>query len=173
MPLGLAPDGTLVFVTLDPSGSTIGKVDPARPQNVAVLVDRPQDAPDGALSRDARFLAYQTMTSAGWQIRILDLTSGRHTTVTDGFNPAWSPDASTLLYQSGASGGVSGVMKLPFSSPVSGVAGKSEVVFDEYAFIPGCCDIATDHRALALVPMRDLRAITVVLNWPDLMRPSR
>ena len=171
VPIGLAPDGTLVFVTLDPSASTISKVDPARPQEVAVLVDRPQDAPDGALSRDGRFLAYQTMTAGGWQIRILDLASGRHTTVTEGFNPAWSPDTSTLLYQIGGSG-VSGVMKVPFS-PSSGVTGKAEVIFDEYAFIPGCCDIAADGRALALVPRTNLRAITVVLNWPDSLRPAR
>jgi DNA-binding beta-propeller fold protein YncE len=55
VPIGLAPDGTLVFVTLDPSGSTISKVDPARPQEVTVLAGRPLDAPDGALSRDGRF----------------------------------------------------------------------------------------------------------------------
>ena len=112
------------------------------------------------------------MTAGGWQIRILDLASGRHTTVTEGFNPAWSPDTSTLLYQSTGSGsgsGASAVMKVPFSL-TTGVTGKSEVVFDEYAFIPGCCDIGADGRALALVPTSNLRAITVVVNWPDVMR---
>ena len=172
VPIGLAPDGTLVFVTLDPGGSTIGKVDPARPQNASVLVDRPQDAPDGALSRDGRFLAYQAITSGGWQLRTLDLATGRHSTVAAGFNPAWSPDGLTLLYQAAASGGERGVMRLPFS-PATGVAGKSEAVFEEYALIPGCCDIAADGRALALVPPRGQRAITVVLNWPALVRKAR
>jgi sugar lactone lactonase YvrE len=171
VPIGLAPDGTLVFVTLDPSGSTIGKVDPARPQDASVLVDRPQDAPDGALSRDGRFLAYQVIASGGWQLRTLELASGRHSTVAVGYNPAWSPDGLTLLYQSAATTGA-GIARVAFS-PSTGVAGKSERVSDEFAFVPGCCDIAADGRALALVPLRAQRAITVVLNWPALMRAGR
>jgi serine/threonine-protein kinase len=172
VPIGLAPDGTLVFVTLDPGGSTIGKVDPAKPQNASVLVDRPQDAPDGALSRDGRFLAYQAITSGGWQLRTLDLVTSRHSTVAAGFNPAWSPDGLTLLYQAAASGGERGVLRSPFS-PATGVAGKSEPVFEEYSLNPGCCDIAADGRALAVMPPRGQRTITVVLNWPALMRRAR
>jgi len=170
VPIGLAPDGTLVFVTIDPGGSTISKVDPARPQDVTVLVGRPLDAPDGALSRDGRFLAYQVITSGGWQIRIVNLATGRHTTVGEGFTPAWSPDGSALLFQGGAN--VSNVMKVPFSQ-TTGVAGSIEVLFDKYPFLPGCCDLAKDGRALALVPSSPNGSISVVLNWPELMHRAR
>jgi hypothetical protein len=171
VPIGLAPDGTLFFVTLDPGGSTIGKVDPARPKDVTVVVDRPLDAPDGALSRDGRFLAYQVITSTGWQVRIINLATGRHATVGEGYTPAWSPDGSSLLFQ-GGSGAVTHVMRVPFSQ-ATGVAGRTEVIFDKYSFSPGCCDLALDGRALALVPSKTAQAISVVLNWPELLRRPR
>jgi hypothetical protein len=165
IPIGLAPDGTLVFVTLDAAGSTIGKVDPARPEDAVVLVDRPADAPDGALSRDGRFLAYQILAGTEWQIRVLDLGSGRHTTVAQGYTPAWSPDGSALLYQGASASGSTGVFRLPFS-PATGTAGRSEVVFDALSFAPACCDLAADRRVLAVVPPTEPSRITFVLNWP-------
>ncbi|HUF46633.1 MAG TPA: protein kinase [Vicinamibacterales bacterium] len=172
VPIGLAPDGTLVFVTLDPGGSVIGKVDPSKPQDAVILVDRPHDAPDGALSRDGRFLAYQISADPVWQIRVLDLATGRHTTVGEGFTPAWSPDGRALLFQGAGRDGRSRVTRVPFS-PASGVAGGPEVVFDAFALIPGCCDIAADGRALALVQSRRENSATVVLNWPALVRQGR
>jgi hypothetical protein len=174
VPIGVAPDGTLVFVTIDPGGSTIGKVDPARPEEVAVLVDRRLDAPDGALSRDGRFLAYQIITADGWQIRVLDLESGRHSTVGEGFTPTWSPDGTALVFQgTGGRRARSAVLKAPFSRS-AGVAGASVAVFDEFSFVPGCCDLAADGRALALVPQVGAaqtsgQMATVIVNWPDLM----
>jgi hypothetical protein len=173
VPIGLGPNGTIVFVTLDPGGSTIGRVDPARPAEVTVLVDRPQDAPEGALSRDGRFLAYQTATAVLFQLRVLDLSSGRHSTVAEGFTPAWSPDGTSLLFQGRGRRGTTGVMKMPFSRS-AGVAGASAVVFDDFPFVAFCCDLAADGRVLALVPLTDMaRTATVILNWPALVRGDR
>jgi hypothetical protein len=174
VPIGLAPDGTLVFVTIDPGGSTIGRVDPSRPERATVLVDRPMDAPDGALSRDGRFLAYQIITGVAWQLRVLDLESGKHSTVGEGYTPAWSPDGTALVFQgTGSRRAISAVLKAPFSRS-AGVAGASVVVFDDFSFVPGCCDLAADGRALALVPQGGAaqtsgQMATVIVNWPELM----
>ncbi len=161
VPLGVAPDGTVVFATLDSGGSTISKVNPAQPSAVTVLVDHPQDAPEGALSRDGRYLAYQAGTGSGWQIRILDLTTGRHTTIAAGWSPAWSPDGTALMFQQGDGG----VFVVPFS-PAAGVAGTSVPVMP--AGLTGdCCDLAVDHRVLALLPAAtSAEFATVVINWP-------
>jgi serine/threonine-protein kinase len=158
VPVGLAPDGTLVLLTLDPSGSTISKVNPAQPTAVTVLVDRPQDAPEAALTRDGRYLAYQMNTGRGWQIRTLDLTTGRHTTVEQGWAPAWSPDGTALLYQ-----GTNGIFVAPFS-PSTGIAGKSDRMIDR-VMIPGCCDLANGRRVLALEGAAGALPATVVINW--------
>ena len=166
VPLGVAPDGTVVFVTLDPGGSTISKVNPAQPNSVTTLIDRPQDAPDGALSRDGRYLAYQLNTGGSWQIRTLDLKTGRHTAVERGWNPAWSPDGGAILYQS-----IDGVFVSSFS-PATGTAGKSERMLGR-AQVPGCCDLASGRRALALITSADRAPATIVVNWPALARAAK
>jgi Tol biopolymer transport system component len=158
-----------VFVTLDSVGSTISKVDPARPQDVSVLVDRPMDAPDGALSPDDRFLVYQVLETTVWQIRILDLKSGRHTTVADGFSPMWSPEGNAVFYQSAAED--STLMMMPFS-PATGGAGRS-VVFSDVPVVLNGNDIASNGRALVLVPTQPAVRASVIVNWPALVRGVR
>ena len=166
VPVGVAPDGTLVFVTLDPSGSSISKVNPSQPSSVTMLVDRPQDAPEAALTQDGRYLAYQTNTSGGWQIRTLDLATGRHATVEQGWSPAWSPDGTALLYQ--APGGVF----VATFSPSTGIAGKSDRIFDQ-VLVPGCCDLANGRRALALKGAAGVLPATVVVNSLPLVRATK
>jgi hypothetical protein len=87
-----------------------------------------------------------------------------------GFTPAWSPDGTALLFQGTGRRGTTAVLQVPFAR-ATGTAGRSIPVFDEFSFIPGCCDLAADGRALALVQQdRSPQTATVIVNWPELMR---
>jgi Tol biopolymer transport system component len=166
VPIGVMLDGTLVFVTIDPGGSSISKVNPARPTDITVLVDRSVDSPDGALSRDGRFLAYQAINADAWQVRILELATGRQSTVGKGYSPVWSPDGTALLFQD-----VIGEFVSPFS-PSTGTAGKSSQVSKE-ALTPGCCDLAKGGHVLALKGTAIGTPATVIVNWAELKRTSK
>jgi len=165
VPIGVMLDGTLVFVTIDPGGSSISKVNPARPTDITVLVDRSVDSPDGALSRDGRFLAYQAINADAWQVRILELATGRQSTVGKGYSPVWSPDGTAVLFQD-----VIGEFVSPFS-PSTGTVGKSSQVSKD-ALQPGCCDLAKGGHVLALKGTVGNPA-TVIVNWAELKRPSK
>ena len=168
LPVGFTPEGALVFSTLDSVGSTISQVDPSRPDVVKPLVDRPVDAPEASLTRNGRLLAYQTLTGDTWQIRILDLTTGRQLTVADGYNPMWSPDGSTLLVQN-----VRRLTVLPISSAPRFTVGAAVATVAGPAALPGCCDLASPTRILVLNPVNSVMATTVVVNWPELVRQRR
>jgi Tol biopolymer transport system component len=159
VPVGLTSDGTLVFLTLDPGGSSISRVDPTKPESLAVLVDRSVDSPEGSLSFDGRFLAYQAIAADTWQVRILDLASGRHATVGRGYSPAWSPDGTALVHQN-----TDGEFVVPFS-PATGTVGKGLHISKEQ-LQPGCCDIGKDGRVLALKGLWNQTSATIVVNWP-------
>ena len=56
---------------------------------------------------DGGRIAYCTLRSDGFQIQVLELESGRVTTVTDGGgceDPSWSPDGRSILYSRKAGG---------------------------------------------------------------------
>jgi hypothetical protein len=164
VPVGLTPAGDLVFVLLDPGGSTIAKVNPAKPDAVTVLVDRPVDAPEASLTRDGRWLAYQAAAGGVWQVRVLDLTTGRQSTAATGYNPIWSPDGSTLLYQR-----VDGLRLLSVSTAGGFTAGVDTVVPGS-TLLPGTCDLASRTRVLVLQSSEaDASRTTVVINWPTLL----
>ena len=153
-------------MNLDPNGSTIGMVDPARPDSMTVLVDRPADAPDGDLSPDGRFLVCQVSAGGGWQIRVLELETGRQWTAADGFTPTWSADGATILYQTASA------VRLLTVSTAGGFVGGADVTVGP-SMPPVCCDIANRTRILALAPViPDVKA-TVVVNWPALLREDR
>jgi serine/threonine-protein kinase len=167
IPVGVTPEASLVFLTLDRGGSTIGQVDLSRPSVVKSLVDRPNDAPEAALTRDGRLLVYQVSTGADWQIRILELSSGRQWTAATGFNPAWSPDGMTLMYQH-----VGSVRLLPLSV-AQGVTSGGPVILEGPGAVPGCCDLVSRSRVLALKPLTADVITNVVVNWPSLVSKPR
>jgi Tol biopolymer transport system component len=167
IPLGFTAEGRLVFITLDPGGSKIEHVDPSRPDVVKVLVDRQIDAPEAALTRDGRLLAYQAPIGGTWQIRILELSSGRQWTAEGGYNPTWSTDGSTLLYQQ------VGLVRLMSVSSAQGFSAGATTTLDTPAANPGCCDLIDRTRVLALKPVTIEQVASVIVNWPELVREKR
>ncbi len=165
MPVGLTPDGLLVFVQLDPNGSTIGKVDLERKDAAETLVDRPVDAPEANLSPDGRFLAYQSSTGGPWQIRMLELSTGRQWTVDEGFSPRWSRDGTILLYQVGTGG----IKLLPVST-AAGFKPGIAAPLTAMTTMNTCCDLVDSRRLLVLESEVLDQAITVVVNWPELVK---
>jgi hypothetical protein len=166
-PIGLTPAGELVFVSLDPSGSTIARVHPARPESPTVLVDRALDGTDGSLTRDGRWLAYTARAGGPWQVRVLDLATGRHATAAHGYGAIWSPDGTTLLYQTNT-----GIRLLTVDTGGVFAVGP-DVPVPGSVPLPGTCDLASRTRILVL-QLRDPQGhTTVVINWPALMNPHR
>jgi hypothetical protein len=159
-----------VFVTLDPSGSSISRVDLTEPGTVEVLVDRSVDATAGSLSPDGRLLAYQTATTSEWQVRVLEIGTGRQWTADRGYGANWSLDGRTLLYQDPSArvtlmevasgpGFVPGVVSLLRGQPNVG------------NLLPECCSVAEPGRVLVIEPLRPDSQdwISVVVNWPALV----
>jgi serine/threonine protein kinase len=174
VPVGIGPDGRwLVFVTLDPTGSSISRVDltqPGTPGKVEVLVDRSVDATGGSLSPDGRLLAYQTAAASEWQIRVLEIGTGRQWTADGGYGPDWSLDGRGLLYQD--LGTAVKMMEVPAGPGfvpglVTSVNGASTVG----AWLPECCSAARRGRVLGIDPLKPdfLNWISVVVNWPASM----
>ncbi len=168
VPVGLTPDGQLVFVSLDPNGSTIGKVDPEHPDDVETLVDRPVDAPEADLSPDGRFLAYQSSMGGPWQIRVLELATGRQWAVDEGFSAVWSLDGTTLLYQVGT-----GAIKLLSVSTAAGFKPGMVTELTVPTNVNTCCDLVDSGRVLVLETETTDSPINVVVNWPELLRSRR
>jgi dipeptidyl aminopeptidase/acylaminoacyl peptidase len=172
LPVGLTRSGTLILSTFDQSGSTISEIDPSRPDAVKMLVERLFDASEAAVTADGRLLAYQTLSGSTWQIRLLDLASGRQRAVADGYGPKWSPDGSTLLVQSDRVQNVWRLSLLTIATEPQLSVGAS-VEFDVPPVEPGCCDLASRTRILVLKPVNSVMATTVVVNWPELVRQRR
>jgi Tol biopolymer transport system component len=168
MPVGLTPDGFLIFISLDPNGSTIGKVDLDRQDDVETLVDRPVDAPEADLSPDGRFLVYQSSIGGPWQIRVLELATGSQWTVDEGFSPAWSLDGTALLYQVGT-----GAIKLLPVSTDAGFKPSTVTSLDVLTKVNTCCDLVDSRRFLALESQTLDSPATVVVNWPELLGSRR
>ena len=103
------------------------------------------------------------------QLRVgeLDLVVGR---MTD------SPDIQGLTFEHLYSESMSLVVRP--GHPLL-TAGAATLMFGEYSLLPGCCDLAADGRALALVPPgagtspAAVPKATVILNWPALMQGAR
>jgi serine/threonine protein kinase len=167
VPVGFAQDGELVFVLLDPGGSTIAKVNPSRPDSLRILVDRPLDAPEASLTRDGRWLAYMASAAGPWQVRVMDLVTGRHVTAADGYGPRWSPDGATLMYQT-----FQGVRLLSVNTS-AGFAPGVDVLVPGSLPSPGTCDVANGKRVLVLKQPDAEGQATVVVNWPSLLSPGR
>ncbi len=167
VPVGITPDGRLVFITIDPTGSTISSVDPARPDVVDVLIDRPVDAPDADLSLDGRLLAYQSFTGGDWQIRVLELATKRQWTVATGFQPVWSQDGATLLYQTPTN-----LMLIPVSAE-RGFESGAAIGLDRRASPTGCCDLVDRRRVIVFEELTPDPPIRVVVNWPAAIGAGR
>jgi serine/threonine protein kinase/Tol biopolymer transport system component len=174
VPVGISSDlRQLVFITLDPIGSTIARVNLERPDDVQMLVDRPIDAPNASLSPDGRLLSYQSMIGGDWQVRVLDMETGRQRTVDAGFSTAWSSDGKTLLYVSFQDlGDQAASVKMVRVSPGPAVEPLGTVLSGP-AFSNRCCDLVGPDRVLAILDASTSPPINVVVNWPELVKGGR
>ena len=174
VPVGISSDlRSLVFITLDPIGSTIARVNLDRPDDVQMLVDRPIDAPNAALSPDGRLLSYQSMIGGDWQVRVLEIETGRQRTVDAGFSTAWSSDGKTLLYMSYRDPrDIAASVKMARVSPGPTVEPLG-IMLSGPAFSNRCCDLVGPERVLAILETSTSPPINVVVNWPELVKGGR
>ncbi|MET7642259.1 hypothetical protein ABZS83_01120, partial [Streptomyces sp. NPDC005426] len=93
----VAPNGTLAFL----HGSTISVYDPRQGGTPTLLTSGLQPA----YSPDGTELAFVRQASAGPQVFVRDLASGRETQITNDpggvIYPSWSPDGTKLAYLAG------------------------------------------------------------------------
>lgn len=170
VPVGVTPDGRwVVFLTLDPNGSAVARVDPARPDSAEVLVDRSVDAPAASLSPDGRLLAYASFNGGAWQVRVLDIATRRQLTADSGYQPEWSMDGRALLYEDSGALKVMDVMAGAVfqAGAVRSVSGRT--------FAIDCCSLMRRDRIIVAELIRPdaVDWISVIVNWPAAAKARR
>ncbi len=116
---------------------------------------------NGNISRDARWLAYQSNQSGNWDIYVQALNSngvGSRSTVSTagGTQPRWAPNGRELYYISSGNE----MMRVVVGGGAAWSAGPPERLFDASAYFIGSIaspffnyDVARDGRFLMIKPL--------------------
>ena len=179
-PSDVSPDGRhLLYIEFDPvSGADIwvltlpaagpgaSAVDPASlSPRVFVKTDAIENYP--ALSRDGKWVAYQSNESGRFEIFVRSFPGGDRTfrvSVDGGVSPKWSADGTAILFRDAASQMRSALL----SEAVSGRPPQARVLFDarQYENVYG---VAPDGKRLLMMPVVDAErapnTINVVFNF--------
>jgi serine/threonine-protein kinase len=135
------------------------------------LVGTQYDEYGAALSRDERWLAYQSDETGRFEIYVRDLSpgGGRHqVSTTLGEEPKWAPDGKTLYYRSDDL-----LMAVPVETVGAFSSGKARVFFKGAHNLRSDTGISFDvdrklPRLLMIRPAVDRQSppvVRVVLNW--------
>ena len=114
-PQAFTPDGTAVVFEQRGAGMDLGMLSLDGKRTSTMLLDSEFTERNAALSRDGRWLAYQSDESGRFEIYVRpfpDVNAGRWQISTDGGEwPLWSPDGDELFYR-----GPSGLMAQTFET---------------------------------------------------------
>jgi serine/threonine-protein kinase len=173
IPWSISQDGrTLLFFETDPvRGDDIWLLPLQAPRRPRMLLGTPFGELRPAVSRDGRWVAYESNLSGAFEVYLTSIAGGgRQIPVSTGGGrqPIWSRDGRDLHYRTAAAESAAGDM-MAVSIDATGpqpVIGTPRVLFPSR--YQGEGDIAPDGRFLLLRPTPQAspsRVINLVLNW--------